>query len=334
MTFFGLSEHDVQERIDAAINAVNASLRREYTTQRAEEQQARSALEERVAALRAGRETDAAIVAGLQESLAKYERKEATSKTLAAVTQPGTVTFANVLEMAAGASDEGYQHLRNFFMVEAAKKGYENKTRSTGDYGRNGWDVYDSDSALRVSFTHGSVYKVDKIAEDTNLVACSSSGSDPAVHQLTSGRMIDFTNNQQNWKLCEMGKVYVLVDERSNHPTLGVYILGVSTTSDSAWKRQLQDDLPEIFKAFAFGTALSYLDGSNHEAKTNGRAESYQRAALLMRRHGLETCEPLLRRMAEMMKTDAVLGGAIMSYYDTDAAQLRLPLAYRNEEHP
>lgn len=338
MGLFGLSKEEVQKRIDDGINAVDASLRREYDGQLARERKARMELEQRLSDAETARKANAtqfsAELASVGGQLAEHQQQRATSQTLGTINQPSSITFASVLEMAATVSDEGYQRVRDFFMVEAAKRGYQ-PLPVHDNHARLRWSVEDSDSGLGIYFVRGHTFNAGKLATHKKFDLTNTTGSEPQLHQLGSGQLIDFSDSEYH-QLRENGKILVLLDERvkTESDSAATYSLVAfnRSRSDSAWKRRLQDDLPEIFKAHIFGVALSYLDGTNPEVKTFevGKAGCYDRAALLMHRHGLETCTPLLRRVAEHMQTDAVLAGALMTHYDADAAQLRLPLSYRN----
>lgn len=224
----------------------------------------------------------------IEDRLNELESERHRSGVVSGVVEPrGEVTLNDLKGFATEVSDEGYRRLRDYFLLEMAKHGYESKHPD--------FRIFDSDSGLAVSLSvTDSNGRILRNSNNRVEQTYRSPDSYPATFELKF-------NDTRSW----LSTDHIA---GSQHNRLEMQIEGSEYGKISDWATQLRSDFPELYKAYMFGYIVKVLD-----------AKLYDIAAKVQKKHGLEENSELATRMKEIIAGgDANLANAVATHYGED----------------
>ncbi len=213
----------------------------------------------------------------LREQVAALEAAQHAAGIVSGALLPlGEITFDIVKALAKQVSDEGYAKVRDYFLLEMAKKGYAGELPN--------FSIYETDSRLGLSFivldeegrsySNQKTYMSPEYFYEFSLVETSQRGI-MALKSKQIGR-----------------ESYMLHDDSRN--------LGLG----HAWSKALREDLPDMLQAYMLGYSLKCIE-----------KREYDSAVKVQEVHGLKNNPVLLARMQEAMQLDPNLAAQFVTQY-------------------
>jgi len=224
-------------------------------------------------------------IKGLETQLGGYEeRLEASQRTAGivsgAIKPKGDVTFDDVQSLATEISDKAYQRIRDYFLLEMAKKGCEDK--------KPDFYIIEEDSYLRLEF----------LVTDQNRIP---RGLERRYESYTYIRFIPklIMDSHDNEKALLSGQ------SRNSQEYFLLRVSGSSGQAKSDWAKSLRDELPQMLHAYMLGYCLRCLEHNDHEAMLEVQ-RTYPE---------LKDNATLLGRMEEIMSQDPNLANVFVTHY-------------------
>lgn len=220
-------------------------------------------------------------LAGYERRLSEVERDRQKTGILSEAIKPkGEVTFEEVKGLAREVSDTAYQRIRDYFLLEMAKKGYENE--------RPEFVVFDRDSNLVLRL----------IITDEQMKPTSEFN-----HPQKSGVYIEnipkFIEERARWD----GRKVLFSEKGWGND---YFQLGVDGSKEDYWAEKLREELPQLLQAYMLGYSLKCLEEKRFDA-----------ALSVQEKHGLKDNSALLARMGEVMQRDPNLADKFLTYYSS-----------------
>jgi hypothetical protein len=211
------------------------------------------------------------------ERLNELEASQQKSGIVAGAVKPkGEVTFKDVEGLAREVSDAAYERIRDYFLLEMLRKGFEAE--------KPDFAICDEDSNITIEFLVTDPY------------------GNPFCDALKGGYKTTASMK------C-MPKLYLKKD--TDHVLLSKeamsnqeYFLLKVKTGEGEWDRKLRDDLQALYQAYIVGYVFKCLD-----------EKDYSTALILQEEHDLKEDSALLARMSEIMQKDPKLADRFGAHY-------------------
>ena len=247
-------------------------------------------LEKRLQQASAANTTVQETVKGLSGQLDRYEKRlrgleESQQRTgiVSEVVRPtGEVTFEQVKSLAREVSDTAYERIRNYFLLEMAKKGYENQ--------RPDFSIFDNDSYVGLQFLV------------TDQRQTPHAGWDARTERKTSAYIENMPELQE--ATAPSGKEKVLFSTTAFDNGRDYFLLSVRDNRRSDWAGKLREELPQMLQAYMLGYSLKCLG-----------ERQFGTALEVQKKHGLKDNSALLGRMSEIMRGDPNLASQFVTHY-------------------
>ncbi|MBT3406037.1 hypothetical protein HN419_02610 [Candidatus Woesearchaeota archaeon] len=208
------------------------------------------------------------------------------SGVVSGVVEPkGEVTFDDLVGFATDVADEGYGRLKNYFLHELARRGYENR--------RPDFNIFDRDSGLAVSLS---------LVDSNGRYKRTSGDRTEGIWVDVSKFPSEFNSVSNERALLSVSTIY------NSRDYLKIEVEGSRSYDANAWADRLNTDLGEFYKAYMFGSVMRSLDNRQHDV-----------AVTVQKVHGLEEHGALATRMKEIIAGgDANLANAVATHYGED----------------
>lgn len=231
----------------------------------------------------------------LREGLAKYgtrlseleESQRRTGIVYEAVQPKGEITFEDVRCLAQDVSDTAYQRIRDYFLLEMAKKGFEGE--------RPDFAMWNRDSSLAIQFLVTDIQQSPQSGQGWYAGFDSSRAYKTQLYLENIPKLEEGTSKQKE-------KV-MFSKERFNYRD-EYFLLRVSSDSKTDWAEKLREELPELLQAYMLGYSLKCLD-----------ERRFDTALEVQKKHGLKENLTLLARMSEIMLVDPNLAAQFVAHY-------------------
>ncbi len=277
MVFGLINRRALQEALDRQYNQLASyvvdSILKPLTDKLNDRLNGEGGIESRLRALESQTTND--TLADLMQRVKTLEDAQQNSGILSGVVVPrGEVTFEDVAGLAREVTDKAYERIRDYFLLEMARKGYQNE--------KPNFMIFDDNSRILLRF---------QVTIDEGW----GNGEKIGLYIENFPDFVEKFYNQPRGKS--------LITSREVMHKRGL-VLTVDPNNMDDWERSLQEDLPDMLKAYMIGYSLRCLDKKNYDA-----------ALKVQDRHGLKENPALLSRMHEVMQQDPALASQFVAHY-------------------
>ncbi len=233
-------------------------------------------------------------IEGLNKQLSEYDKKlselkssqQKTGIISEALKPKGEVTFEDVHGLAKEVSDTAYQRIRDYFLLEMVKKGYECISPD--------FSIRDTDSKLRIEFLVTGERQIPHAGWDSG----QEYKSGIYLENIPELKEVDGECRNKEKVLFSISSVVYSRDW---------LLLNVRSYSPNDWAGKLRKELPVLLQAYMLGYSLKCLD-----------ERKFDTALIVKKKHGLKDNRALLARMREIMKNDPTLATKFVIHYASE----------------
>ncbi len=295
---FGIKAEELKRQLDALYGKVVSYVTDQLKPLSEKDQNLEtkmSNLEKRLGTANAQNTQLGGTIERLTQQLAKYETRlsglessqQKTGIVSEALNPKGEVNFKDVECLARTVSDTAYEKIRDYFLLQMAKKGYE---KVVPDF-----SIWDNDSRLGIQFLV------------TDHQRRPHAGWNSSNVQKTTTYIESIPQLKEETTRGDNPPIKILFSETGFDNNRDYFLLQVTSNSKSDWTGKLRAELPQLLQAYMLGYSLKCLE-----------EKRYDTTLAIQEKYALKDNPALLTRMGEIMPSDPNLATQFVAHYSSE----------------